>query len=231
MALMALVGLLVAPHVRAEERPWHFDAEAVTDLPIQVGGQGTFELPGRLRLGVSVGVMPRGYIRMINEIGTGAGWYNEATADLVGSVLTNSLVIRPKVGWRPVPDRGLYFDGSYTLAALGGAVTGPELFALASGIDPPDGAENAEVRADAALHMLGLEVGWAWTVQPGLRLRAAVGGTFTLGSSTDVTYDGPGGGTANARTFERGVEGYLNDVFRSYVHTVVLSVGVGWRMF
>ena len=112
-----LTSLAFAPSALAS--PWHLGAEVTTDVPAAISGRVSFEMPLRLRLSTSVGVLPEPYVALINEVVVAAGGYDESTAAVVESALASSLVWRSQVGWRPLADWGLYFDAGYSLATLG----------------------------------------------------------------------------------------------------------------
>ena len=213
----------------------HLHVEALTDLPVQIGGRIQLEVPYGIRFATSLGAMPGSYVDLINEILVAANAYPEPTAQLIRTTLQQSLVWRTHVGWRPLSDHGFYFELGYALVTLGGGASGEELIAGITGQPVPGGSGASERLYDAAstLHMLDVEVGWEWVLWDALTLRAALGMIATVGASATVdpqftvkplfqpVLDG----------FTSFAESYLIDTYTSYVFSPVISVAVGYRIF
>ena len=231
-AAVLLVVLLTCPGTaRAGEPRWQAGLEALTDFPVQLGGKVWVELPHRLRVSTSLGVLPGGYVDVINSFLVGVGAYNEATADVVRSSLESSLIWRVHAGWRPMSRRGFYFEIGYGLATLGGGLTAQDLICAMTGAAPPSGTSTgANYSVSSTLHMVDIELGWCWTLFRGLTLRAAVGAALTVGADTSVeplAYQG----SRLVKQFSAFSETYLDDIYTSYVFTPTLTVAVGWRVW
>lgn len=212
---------------------WHLTIEALTDIPVMVGGRVGVEAPGRVRFGTSVGFMPSSYVDIINSTAETFDWYGEATATLIETIVQNSLILRLHAGWHPWAERGFYFEGGYTLGIASGNAVGQDTIAGASGADSPDADENRELDADTTIHMADVEVGWQWKVVDDVWVRTALGGAFTLAADSVISRNFNTSGP-NARlwdAFEEAGELYVIDVLETYAHTVVLSVAVGYRLF
>ena len=121
-----------APRPAAAE--FKLGLEGVTDFPLDIGARVWAELPLlRIRLALSAGVMPGFYIGIANKIAASAGAYDTNTANLLTSSLSNSLVVRGRVGYRPLAERGLYVDAGYGYIAFGGGnSTSAALMAVSS---------------------------------------------------------------------------------------------------
>ena len=213
---------------------WHLSAEVTTDLPVQVGGRIQLETPHRIRLSTALGVMPGGYVQLINAVLVDAGAYPDATADLIESTLKESLVWRTHVGWRPFSDHGFYFEVGYTLVTLGGAATGQELLAGIVGASAPAGAgESRDYDVASTLHLFDFELGWEWVLWDALTLRAAIGliATVAASSTVEARFDVVPALRGAVDSFERFSESYLVDTYTSYVFSPVASVGLGYRFF
>lgn len=223
IAPLALIGLL-APE-------WTVTAEAMTDFPLQIGAGARVEGPHGLRAHTSLGWLPGPYLDTINavavEIGGDEG-YTEDDAELVKSVLENSLIWRIGAGWRPFEGRGFYFEGGYTLVTLGGSTTSAVLLSSITGRSIPTGSADRTYEAAATDHLLGAELGWQWDLDEHIVLRAALGGAFTISASASVKQKG-GGGNRLVAAFEDYSEDYLVETFESYVHMPLLTVAGGWR--
>jgi hypothetical protein len=245
IAALCCVWACVSGEVQAQDGPppptpahtWHLEAEALTDVAIQVGGQVNVELPHRVRVSTSLGVLPEPYVKAINGFVTAVGGYSEDTGALIEQVLKNSLVWKLQVGWRPWQERGFYFDLGYGLVTLGGGLTGQEVITLATGRDVPQGAQDARLSYHVAstLHLITGEVGWRWLVwEERLLLRTSLGFIATVAASTEASPEStprtPQGREASAQLSQY-VSDYLDDIYTSYVFSPTVSVGIGWRFF
>lgn len=227
--ITAVLVLLAAPSGRAD---WHLGVEGLTDLPVQAGAGLWLEMPGRLQLRTSVGVLPGSYVQLINAVVVSADGYDRDTADLIERSLKNSLVWRLHVGWRPLAEYGWYLELGYALVALGGGVTGEDLVVLATDIDPPGGTPgDREYDVSSTLHMLDAEIGWRFDLWEGLTLKLAVGFAGTVAASAKVEPDFPVLVPRVVDAFTKPSEDYLKNVYTSYVFTPVFSVGLGWAFF
>jgi hypothetical protein len=217
----------------AKPARWHLVAGAGTDAPLSVGAHARVEAPSRLRLSTSVGILPGPYVDGINAFVVAVGGYSDATADLVRSALTSSLVWRTHLGFRPVESLGLYGELGYGLVSLGGSATGSEIISGVTGRALPSSepASSQPFDVTSTLHMLDVEVGYDLPVTEVLEVRLAVGGAFTLASSTRIA---PGYAPRTpqlVKGFTDYGESYLDDVYTSYVFAPVVSVGIGYRFF
>ena len=221
--------LAIVPVSRAEG--WIFQAEGLTDVPVQVGGRLSVEGPLRLRLGTSLGVLPGPYIDLINAVVVAAGGYDDSTAELIRQSLKQSLVWRLHLGWRPFEDYGFYFELGYGLVTLGGGVEGEELITVVTGSPPPrdDPTSDRTYDVTSTLHMLDVEIGWRYELWRGLTLRAAVGFAGTLGAQSEVAPAYRVVARRAVEAFTGAAERYLNDVYSTYVFTPVVSFALGYR--
>ncbi len=212
----------------------HLDIEAVTDIPISLGVNLALELPGGWRASSGVGVLPAGYVSLINAVVESIpDTYDEATGDLIEETLQQSLVWRTHVGWQSA--WGIYFDAGYGLITLGGGTSTEAVLAALTGIDAPStGGSTSDYDIASTLHMIDLEVGWKRVYQDRWTVRAALGFTGTLAASSTVkaTFvpDRPAGQRLVAE-FEDFVEDYLVDTYTSYVFSPVVTVAFGYRFF
>lgn len=212
---------------------WHLEAGVGTDFPVQLGARVGLEMPGRVRVSTSFGVLPGPYVDAINGVLVGLDAYSREEADLVTSTLSSSLVWRTHVGWRPFADAGFYADLGYGLVTLGGGATASELIAGLTKRDLPPGAGGINITADSTLHMLDVELGWRFPIGPSFAAWTALGGAFTLASSTSLTPDETGRPLidAEARKIADAGAKRLDDIYTSYVFTPVLSLGVAYVFF
>lgn len=214
----------------AEPDEWHFAGDVQTDFPVDVAFRMQLEMPFRVRLATSIGVMPGPYVDAINTFLVGVNAYDADTAALVKTALDASLVWRTHAGYRPLRDHGLYLEAGYGLVTLGGGASAAELVAGVTGrtLPPSQGKLNFNVRS--TLHMADVEIGWEWTIVKYLHVRAAAGGAFTFAAQTVVKNDSDLSGRA-MESFEEGSASYLDSLYRSYVFTPVVTLGVGGQAF
>ena len=79
--------------------------------------------------------------------------------------------------------------------------------------------------------MVDVELGWELLLVEGLLLRFALGGTFTADAVARVepTWSVANLAANDVDTFSRAGEVYLEETIEAYVHTVTLSVALGYR--
>ncbi|MBK8481943.1 MAG: hypothetical protein IPL40_12335 [Proteobacteria bacterium] len=208
-------------------------ASAGSDFPASLGGQLALEGPGRLRATVSLGCLPRPYVDAINALLVGVKAYDRPTADLIAQSLGSSLIWRTHLGWRPFRKAGFYLEGGYGLVALGGGATAAELVAGLTGQPAPQeaAAGGQSFSVSSRLHMLDVEFGWSWRLGPRWRLRAAVGGAFTVASRTRIEARFKPRAPRAVEAFAAYGEAYLDDIYTSYVFTPVVGASVGYAIF
>ncbi|MCA9654802.1 MAG: hypothetical protein KC501_33105, partial [Myxococcales bacterium] len=221
------------PPKRHGGRPYHLDLEAETSFPVEIGARISAELPHRLQLSTALGGLPGGYVDVINAVVVSAGGYDQTTAEVIRGALSSSLVWRTHFGWRPLRRYGLYFQAGYGLVALGGDATGGDVVALLTGNDALVGTGPDVVELRSTLHMIDAEIGYQLLFAKGhVSLRAALGFAGTVGAHTraEATRGGPRiRPMLDAAADE--LAAYLDDTYRRYVFTPVVTVGVGYRFF
>jgi hypothetical protein len=225
------VVLGAARDARADEGDrWKVAAGVATDFPVDVAARLAVETPFRLRLNTQIGFLPGPYVSAMNGILEGFGAYDSSTGDLIKSALQSSFVWRTHVGYRPFRKLGLYADAGYGLVTLGGNATTAQLVTAVTGATYPATETGADKSFDAkaTLHMLDVEIGYDIPIASPFELRAALGGAFTLGSSTTLTPDFTPRSPRAVDAFVSAGESYLNTTFRSYVFTPVLTLGASY---
>ena len=229
---MALMLLTVALTLAAE--PWHPRAnlEVFTAVPTDVGLRGTLEGPGRVRLTGSAGLLPRPYLDAINDVAMANAWYDEKTASLIDAALQDALVLRLHLGWRPFPEQGFQFELGYGWIGLGGGLTGADIIEVTTGYDLAAFlGDSYPFAATASLHRVEASFGWEHVFGGHFLFRWDLGASYTLSAEADVVHDFDS--PALFDPFFADVEAKANDeleiVLEKYVHTPILSVGVGWR--
>lgn len=212
---------------------WRSGVGVGTDFPVSVGVRGQLEAPFRLRLSTSLGLLPGPYVDAINAFVVGVGGYGDSTADVIRSALSTSLVWRTHLGYRPWERLGLHFEAGHGLVALGGSATTSELLTAATGRALPstDAGTSRSFDVASTLHMLDAEVGWDFPVAERFLLRASLGGAFTIASATSVTPDFQPRAPRAIAELSSFSEGYLDDLYTSYVFTPVIGVSASYVLF
>ncbi len=203
-----------------------------TVFPVEVGGRLQVELPGRVRVGVHGGFMPGDYVDVINLVLVGFDVYNDVTAELIRSTISQSGIVGVDVGWRPLPRAGVVFDVGYMAAFLGGGLTSTEVVEAATG-QSSSAFGDAEVDASSTLHLLTVDVGYEVPFGPADRkvqglFRVDLGGAFTLHSNTRLSSDVVVGAGPLRTALDAG-EVYLDDILQTYVQTPTITVSMGAR--
>lgn len=159
-------------------------------------------------------------------------YYPAELAALVDQTLSNSVVVRTRVGWRPFPKHGWHFQTGYTVATLGGDLTGAEVVAVAAGVAPPDRDAALAVDASATVGFVDIGTGWDFRVSRQLFVRPALGWSFAVNASTTLDPSVEARTPAARRALDELVQQgqvLLDDTFTSYVHPPWIAVSVGWR--
>ena len=229
--LAALLGTANAADPEAQvASPWHLQVEALTDVPIDVGGRVTVEGPLRLRLSTSLGVLPSPYVDLINDVAVSAGWYNQQTATLISDSLGSSLVWRTHIGWRPFARSGFVFDVGYGLVTLGGSVNTSAAVAAAAGKNATAKPSAPSYDVTSTLQMIDADLGWEWTFfRDHLVLEASLGFAGTLAASTSAVPQGTATRVGDA--FGAEAAAYLDSLYTSYIFSPVATVTAGYRFF
>ncbi|MBW2458401.1 MAG: hypothetical protein JRI68_28120 [Deltaproteobacteria bacterium] len=211
-----------------EPSPPFFDLALTTHVPLSIGGAATLELPGRVLLQVDLGWMPPAYGSAINSLVPSSGASDGGVAALVDAALEDVMVVRAAAGWRPFPSAGFELTGGYTYVSLSGSVSPDDLASVVAGDFASEIAQQLEhdITLESQLHNVHVALGWRWVAWDHLLIRANLGYTQTLGSSSSVSIPDHREGEALANPV---VDAELGDVYRQYVKLPVLSLGAGYR--
>ncbi len=232
----------VAPATPVEVVPGEptasFRVEAVTDVPVLVGAGMLLETRSRLRLRSSLGVMPRGYLRLSNALIRGLDTeYPEEAEVLVEQAVDDTITWRSQVGFRPFRRAGFYVHAGYTLLGIRGDATGEELVMAAESFDEDQGELMRRMNPDtiamsSRLHMVDVEFGWDFALGERANLRLGAGWAYTMHSKTSVeaSFDDTSGMDADEIALFEDISGkYLDAIYRRFVHPPSLSLAFGLR--
>lgn len=206
-----------------------FDLGAGTYLPLMMGISATVQIPYRIVLQAELGFMPRAYTNMINSILVGVSAYDETTASLIDAALGNSMVVRLSAGFKPFRKAGLEIFGGYTLAALGGGLSGVQAIEIVTGRDLPDEA-GQEIPMHTVLHSLHLGVGWRFLIKKHFVFRPSIWYMQAIASSSGIDIQ------ARPRVVQQAVDQantelnqYLNGIYTDYVKVPLIGLWGAYR--
>jgi hypothetical protein len=230
----------------SRSREWHLGLEAMTDFPIQVGGQLTLEVPYGLRVSVSAGAFIRPYADLINDTIVASGGYDQRTADVISATLGDSIVWNVHLGWRPFRAAGFYIATGYRQVILAGRVDPADVVEIATGQTIPQAQRDLLERSYAVtstLHMVDVELGWELVFVRRLILRFGLGAALTVGARTEIPrvrsdvpseYEGLVDQTLVDEEIDRvrlQAGDHLDSIYRRYVFVPTISIGIGYRFF
>ncbi len=195
-----------------------------TDFPLSVGLNLRSEFGPRLQLGAGLGYLPRPYLRFINRTLVALDAYDEQTSSLIDTALSDALVWRANVGWRPSAQSGFYVTGGYFFLGLGGSVTGSEALHALTGFTPPgELLDEVELDVSSRVHGATLELGWRWRPGARLALELALGGFATLSANSEITAEAAVLNVLGSPLLNAG-ERALTDTLESHLHGGFLSL-------
>lgn len=220
--------------VPREPSGFALDVGAGTELPISVGGLVAAEVPGRILFQVGLGVMPKGYVNVVDTFLTSVGAYNQSVSGIVRGSLGNSFVLKASAGWRPFSSLGFEILGGYTLMTLGGSVGASDainavLGDTGSALRVPAGA-NVDIPLAATLHNVHVTLGWRWLLaEDHLVIRASLSYLQTVAANMNVSLANLGAVAA----YEGQVNTVLNDaiqpLFKTYAKAPTVGLSAAYR--
>ncbi len=205
---------------------WHFALGVDTDAPLDVAGRLALETPGRIRLSTALGTTPQAYANAVDGILRSVNAYDAGTSALFRAGFGKSLVWRTHIGIRPFENHGFYADAGYALVHLGGSTTAGAVASAAGEGAYSSYAGDGSYQLSTTVQMVDAEIGWEWPLVQGFRLRTALGGAFTINSSTSIT--APSGGDSSL-VASAGKQ--VDQSFEKYGFLPVLTVGLDYRLF
>lgn len=220
---------------KSKTRGWHLNLEAVSTLPIDIGGRLTLEMPGRIRLSSSVGVMPAFNADFVNTIMVAAGLYDQQTAGILKTSLQGSMVWRLHLEWRPFAKAGFYLGGGYGMVVLNSRITGASLVGFNLGV-PQSILNTVSFNMNSTLHMMSGELGYEFHFFRNIMsLRLAVGFTGTVASSTQIQAQLASTVPTQVRTTVTNAANQaasaFDNMYRQYIFSPTFSVATGFRFF
>lgn len=222
---------------RSNTGGWHLNLEASSTMPVTMGGRLMLEMPGRIRLATTLGVLPSFYADFINAVATGAQLYDQQTGTLLKSTLQDSFVWQLQLEWRPFTNYGFYLGAGYSMAILHGTITGASIAGYTAGLNVPSRYLNAlSYNVNSTLHMMSGELGWEFHFfRDVMSLRVALGFIGTVASSTTIQTQVNAAVPAQVRTAATNVANVaasaFDGMYRSYIFSPTFSLAMGFRFF
>jgi hypothetical protein len=237
MIVLLLTSLAVAG---LADTPVSLDVGLMAELPVSTGAQATLELPGRVRLGATVGRLPSLLVYGATEAGAANGLLEPEDATALSGGLGEALVLGGSLGWRPFPDAGLWLAGDLRSLRCTTSAS-PELIATALSVDldsqgAAKGSEPEQLQLDTDPYTLSMRatlvggsVGWDWVLAERVTLRFSAGGLVLRSSSTSVQPDDAAPAVGPERQFADQASDGLEALLERRFFTPTFGLGLGWH--
>ena len=210
-----------------EPSPPFIDLMVGAHAPLAVVGGASVELPGRLLAQLDVGGMPA-FAGSVGSSLIGAVGFDDPNIALVAGAFGGAVVARASGGWHPFAKAGFEITGGYTFISLSGNVSPADVAKVAGGGYATEVTSKLQedLSISSQLHNFHVGLGWRWIVAKHIVIRAGLGYTQTLASSSTVEIpdDPKAEGLANAR-----VDTVTDEIYRTYFKLPVLSLAGGYR--
>jgi hypothetical protein len=214
------------------------DLGIMAELPVSTGLQATVELPGRLRLGGSLGRLPGLIGSGATEASIGTGLLSEDEAALLGESLVGTWTVGASLGWRPFGGAGLWLAGDLRSLQLR-AQASQELVVTALDVDPK-GLEDATAGQhsqpvieplELALRatLLGGSLGWDWLLAERVTLRVSAGVLVLSSADAQVEAGERAAAVGPEQRLADEADAQLDSVLGERFVTPTLGLGLGWH--
>ncbi|HET9988812.1 MAG TPA: hypothetical protein VFQ65_09830 [Kofleriaceae bacterium] len=160
---------------------------AAVDAPLELAAGIELALPRWIRIGTTVGELPRSVERRINDVLVDHGVYDRSLGDLVVASMQRVVMWRGYVAVQPFARHGFLASAGVGVAWINGSATPPQV-ATAVGMMIPDGVPIGDSRFVIAsrLHLVDAELGWEWQWQR-WSVRIAIGAPTATKARTRAT--------------------------------------------
>jgi hypothetical protein len=200
------------------------------NAPLELAAGVELVLPWRIRLGTSVGVLPRSVERAGNAQLVEHGAYARSFGELVDASAERALLWHAHLAVKPWKRHGFLATVGYGVAWIHGTATVPQV-ADAIGIMIPDDVPLGDVHCDvrSRLPLLDAELGWEWRWHRHWSLRVNLGAAVILGARTHVTLQPPIDDDRLRDLMSR-AQAKIDHVYTTYGKTPLLSVLLGFQL-
>jgi hypothetical protein len=212
----------------SEPSPPFFDMALGTQFPLALGPQLTLEIPWRFLLQAEVGWMPAAYASTVAAMIVEFGKDDNVIAAVVDNTLSDSLVVRASLGWRPFPSAGFELGVGYTGIRVDGEVEPGAVAALFDDVLEDEVEQlDGNLPVSSQLHNIHVGIGWRFlALEDHLVIRVQLGYMQTLGASSSI--DIPGQPELERRV--RPVfDEELETLVRNDLKLPVIGVNLGYR--
>jgi hypothetical protein len=117
------------------------------------------------------------------------------------------------------------------LAFGGGASAAGAISAFTKVTLPPGVVANDSFTMTSVIHMFDVELGYETTAWKYLALRFAIGGAFTVGSTTSIHPQVTWPPQQVLQPFVDRASSYVDHIYRAYFFTPVITLGAGYAFF
>ena len=220
------------PHGEKQRLPFAVDVSAGTLVPISMGPELSFELPGRVLLMGHLGWMPGVYSNTMTNVLEDAGAYDDTIGRLIKGGLESATTWRIAAGWRPFTHLGLEVWAGYAHVSLAGNTTIAELLpivspTLAARLDN-DVVPDSRIDLDSSIDHFTVAVGWRWLIAEHLLIRANLGYMQSFASDSRVAIENY---PEESRLAQPYVDSMLHDHYMRYIKLPVVGLSAGYRFF
>lgn len=220
------------PDDGSKDSSWAFSVEGVTNAPVDIGGRLSLETPFRLRLSTGLGIVPGGYLGLINNAVEATGAYDELVAGLVNTGFDRGRVWRTQLGIRPFKNSGFYIDGGYARVSLAGSLFGSDVSSLANSIEI-EGQNVGDAGYDlrSTIDMWLVEIGGQWTVADHLLVGFGVGVMGTVRARSRAIPNFEAGQQVAVETISQTAVDDFDGQLEKYGYVPTLTLRIGYRAF
>ncbi|HEX4419058.1 MAG TPA: hypothetical protein VH165_14200 [Kofleriaceae bacterium] len=204
------------------------------NAPLELAAGVELVLPWRIRLGTSLGVLPRSVERAANTQLVEHGAYARSLGDLVDASMDQVLLWNAHLAVQPWKRHGFLATVGYGTVSIHGSATVLQA-TDALGMMIPDCVPVGDARLDlrSRLHLFDAELGWEWRWHRHWSLRVDLGAAITLSARTRVTVQ-PAIDDTILHDFlpdlTSRVEAKLDHEYTTYVKTPLLAAFIGYRL-
>ncbi len=190
-----------------------FNLGAGTEFPLGTGIEGRFEMEG-FTLGLQTGLILSPYVNATNSICKKLfPSYTESTAELISSLIPNSIVIALKIGYQDFLFHGFLVEGGYEfISAGGGTATSTLLSAITGKTVTPDSGSGTTLNVKGSIHNLTFHLGYRIDFSSSWLGMIRLGVVKPVASTTTMEFSHPSSIVALA--LNTALTEYMNTIYR-----------------
>lgn len=209
---------------------WQLSLEAATRMPIDVGGQVRLQSPFWLRVTAGAGVVPRGYVGMLNGALAANNVYDPIAESLINSAFESGWTYNFRVGIRPSRTLGLYADVGIGRAQLSGGLDVATVAATTDTTLPVNDFDAYGYGVETNFDLLIAEVGWEGHIGDHFLLGIGVGLLAVTNAQSTATANFEEAQTEVITEATDEATALLDDTIESYGYLPTLTVRLGFDL-